>query len=151
MTDFVYTDARARLASGGLDWGNADLRVLLLDAAGTYVPDPSDVFVAELLPGANELDATNYQREPLTGRSVEISGDEVELIADDVTWVDLADGDDSPYPSVQALVIFEQVTDDSDSRLVAWIESGAGQTNGLTATAGWVDGVVLDMPLGGGS
>lgn len=141
MADRIYPAALEWLSPSV--WDSLDLRVLLLDAAGSYVFDEGDEHVADLSPGSNELGAiTGYERKTLGGLDTALVGGRWELLASNVTYTDLGDGE-SPFPVVQAAVVYEHVSDDADHRLVAYVESVGGATNGETATVAWTDGVVL--------
>ena len=133
MANLTYNVLKEAVGDG-FDWAAADVRLLLLDAAGTYVADPDDEFVADLNPGANELDTDNYARAALTGKAVlrNDTDNRAEWIADNVVFEDL--GPTSAGPTIQAGVLFVQVTTDADSWLVAYLDDITGVTNGLDAT-----------------
>lgn len=139
MVSFMYTAALDRLVRGDLVWDSSDIRLLLLDDAGSYTPDRDDVFVADLAPSSNELDTTGYERKTLAGLDVQTSGGSVLLLASDVVWGPL--GVDE---TVQAAVVYEQVSDDSDSRLVAYLASGKS-LNGGGATWAFPAGRVIEL------
>lgn len=120
MANAFYNQAKADLLNGDLDLAADDVRVLLLDAAGAYSFDADDQFVADLTPGSNEFSDTNYVRKALTGEAVsqDDANDRAEFSADDVTWTALGGTDE-----VGAIVIYKHVTNDADSRLIAFIDT----------------------------
>jgi len=63
----LYNSARAAFLKADIDWETADLRCLLVDDGYTF--DPTDVMVSDL-PGAVEINATDYSRQVLTGLAV---------------------------------------------------------------------------------
>lgn len=111
MANGVYTAGILRLISAG--W--TDVRVLLLDDAGTYVFDKDHATLSDLTLGTNELVTDNYVRKALAGESATANDtdDEVRLDAADVTWTTL--GPDIGGPDVQAAIVYFHVTNDSDS------------------------------------
>lgn len=133
MASIIYNALKQHVGEG-FDWVSADVRLLLLDAAGTYTPDPDDEFVADLDPGTNELDADNYVRKALSGKAVNLNttDDRAEWVCDNVIFSDL--GPSVSGPTIQAAVLYVHDTDDSDSWLVAYLDDVTGQTNGLDAT-----------------
>lgn len=130
MASTIYNTLKEAVGDG-FDWAAADVRLLLLDAAGSYTVDPTDQFVADLTPGSNELSTTNYARKVLANKAVALNGNRAEWTADNVTFNDLGG---SPFPTVGGAVLFVQVTNDADSWLIAYLEDVAGVTNGLDAT-----------------
>lgn len=138
MADSTYLAAKVRFATGELDWEAEDLRVLLLDAAGSYTFDASHQYVIDLVPGTNELTATNYVRKTLDGAAVtgDAANNRALLTADNVVYTDLGDGDVSQQ-TVQAAVIYIHVSDDADSLLVRYLDSVGGVLTGADATMAW--------------
>lgn len=133
MASLIYNRLKQEVGEG-FDWATADVRLLLLDAAGSYVADPDDEFVADLTPGSNELATTNYARAALANQVVtrDDVNDRAAWTADDVVFAGL--GPSSGGPTIGGAVLYVHVTDDSDSWLVAFLEDVAGTVNGLDAT-----------------
>src|ERR1700744_2194982 len=111
----VYLGAQALGRSGGLAWNDPSkvFRVLLCSSA--YVPDQSQQFVSEV---TNELTGAGYSRLDLGSRAVaeDAPNVRVEYEAFNAVW-----------PSINAgtaawAVVFEFVTNDSDSTLVCAID-----------------------------
>lgn len=118
MADAAYNRGKFLIASGSLDWVNDDIQVLLLDDAGTYVFSADHNFVADL--GANESTGTGYVRKALASKTAteDDTNDRASLDAADVVWAGLDAG------TVQAAVVFRQVTTDSDSEVLFYMDSG---------------------------
>lgn len=129
----VYNRLKREVGEG-FDWVAADVRILLLDDAGTYAPDPDHEFVDDLTPGSNELDTDNYARAALAGKAVTLNtvDNRAEWTADDVVFADL--GPTSAGPTIQAAVLYVDVTDDTDSWLLCYLDDVTGTVNGLDAT-----------------
>jgi len=126
---YVFNRAKARLLSGNLDLGSANLRCLLLKAG--YVYDPDDDFVADLVPASTELTVAGYARQVLTGLAVteDDAGDRARAAAAAVDFGALAAGE-----TIDAAVVFELVTNDADSNLVAYYDLGSVATSGANVT-----------------
>lgn len=130
----VYNIAKRKLADGDLDFEAADLRMLILDADGTYSVDPDDEFVADLDPGSNEFDTDGYARQVLANVTVTRNDDDDRV---EIDWDDVAFGAigpvSEPHPVAAAVVVFVHETDDSDSWLVAhWPVTGTADGSTVT-------------------
>lgn len=140
---FLSNDAKLRLGTG-FDWTTANVRLLLIDAAAGYVPDPDAVFVADV--ADFELATDNYARADVADRTV--SKDDAANVA---RWhasgpvlTDLGPG--SGGPNVGGAWLFEEggVPDDATDRLLVWLPDVVGPTNGTDWTVSLpVAGVVL--------
>lgn len=108
---------------GTNDWGADDLRVLLLDDAGSYTFSPDDDFVSDLTPGSNESTGTGYVRKTMgTVGTVAINktADRAEFdCADPTTWTG------ADFGVVQAMIVFAFVTSDAASPLVAYLDGAS--------------------------
>lgn len=102
---------------------------LLVDDAATYSPDQfADAVVADVV--AAELASTNYERAVVGSRTATWDGTGWVLQCAGLTFGDPASGDDAA-----GLIVFEVVTDDSDSPVVGYIEFTAPEaTDGSTFT-----------------
>lgn len=139
---FLYNAAKARLGLG-FDWTAGTKKLLLVDAAAGYVPDPDAVFVADLDPDV-ELDTDNYARGTITGRTVET--DDTANVA---RWLASAPifealGPGSGGPNVGGAIVIEETGDDATARLLVWLPDVAGPTNGTDwLTSFPAEGLVL--------
>lgn len=106
----VYNRGLTRLAA----IATADLRWMLLQGTG-YTFDRDDDFVDDLTPGSNEVSSSG--RETLTGGALAVDDTTNRAVcsADNPDFGTLTAGD-----PVTAAVLYEFVTDDSDSTLVAY-------------------------------
>lgn len=117
----------------GLNWETETFRFMLM--ADTFIPDPSTmVFVDDADPGTNEIVATGYARQDATGQSIQVtlpasptSKGLVGYLADNPEFGILDGGAVAVY-----LVLYEFVTDDTDSILVA-AYPGRYEANGADA------------------
>lgn len=130
----VYNIAKEKLASGDADFEALDLRMLVLDADGTYSVDPDDEFVADLDPGSNEFDTDGYARQVLANVTVTRNDDDDRV---EIDWDDVAFGAigpvSEPYPVAAAVVVYVHETDDNDSWLVAhWPVTGTADGSTVT-------------------
>ncbi len=119
----VYNRAKELLATGALNLGTADLRVMLLQAGYAY--DPDDSFVADTTPGTNELSVAGYGRIALSGVSV-VRDDTLDRVVARATSVNF--GSLTSGQTIASAVVFEFVTNDADSNLVAFYNLGAVPT-----------------------
>lgn len=121
----VYRKWRQRLASSsGTDWSN--VRAMLVMTWTTADTDEPE-FIDEI-GTLDELDATGYSRQSLTGESVvdDWVNNRIELIADAINFSSPS-ADASRY--VSGLLLYEFVTDDTDSPVIAYYdEVASGQT-----------------------
>lgn len=142
---------RQKLLNGSIDYANDDIRVALYDDTTAYSPDPDTVeFVADLLDGgttAAEYSDTNYSRQSLANQttSQDDTNDRSVWDADDVTFASLGS---SNGDTIQGVVIFKQVTDDTDSPILRVIDDSEEAdlplaTNGSDVTIEWAasDGI----------
>lgn len=109
-------------------WEDADIRVLLL-ADDTLDFDRTHATVSELLAAAGNTEASGpgYERKTVPARTVtrNDTDDRAELDHDDIVWTDIDAG------TVGAIIYFRHVTDDTDS--VVWFFKDSGfpfATNG---------------------
>ena len=136
--------------NGSIDLANDDLRVALFDDSTAFTFDP-DVheFIGDVLDGgttAAEPTDASYSRQSVAGQAVtaDNTNDQSVFDANDVTFPSL-----STTNQIQGILVFKQVTDDTDSPIVFVIDDAdqAGlpvDTNGTDFIVEWsTDGVVL--------
>lgn len=111
MATSFYSPARAKMLAGGLDWVNGTFKVQLIDS-GAYTFNASHQYLSSIPSGARIGPATEITNKVITADG---SAD-----ADDTTVLAVTGA------SVEALVIYKQGVDDTDSELIVWIDQGTG-------------------------
>lgn len=134
MSNQVYDIALKKNADGAVNFGTADLRVLLLKSGYTF--GAGHQFVSDLTPGSNELTVSPYSRKTLASLATALDGTNHRATMDaaDVDFGALATGE-----TIASAVIFVHVTNDSDSWLVGYIDTGGFPlaTNGEVVKIQW--------------
>lgn len=141
MANSGYNIAAKKFIDGTLNWASADLRLLLVDAGYTF--DKDHDFVDDVV--ADELSGTGYVRKTLAGEATSLDNvnDRAEGDADDVSWTGINAG------TAKAAIIYVQVTNDADSYLVCYIDTGGFPitTNGGDLTVQFnAEGVIQIVP-----
>jgi hypothetical protein len=136
-TNFLYDNARELFATAQIHWINDTIRAAIVTSS--YSPSQStDNFMSSIAP-ANILGAgAGGQRLTLVNKSA--TGGACD--ADDITFTSIGGG--GTPPSVEALIIYRFVTDDSDSQLIAYLGGATGLpllTNGGDIVAQWDNGI----------
>jgi hypothetical protein len=141
VADTVYNRGKYLLSSGGIVWGTADLRALLIktDDNGTLPSTAWDVdlnFVSDLeaVTNISELSGTGYSRKTL-GTFVateDDTNDWVTLDAADVTWTGIDAG------TARAIVVYVYNASDAAAELVSLHDTNFPKTtNGGDLTVQW--------------
>lgn len=134
---FAYTPLKAKLLKGEIDLDlPQDIRVLLVMTNTTADTDQDAEFVSSITT-LDEMDGANYVRKALAGEAVnqDNPNNRAEFDASDVTWTALGAG----TRSMAGIVLFRFVTNDADSPLIAYIDTGGFPlaANGGDVTATW--------------
>lgn len=131
MASFVYTPSLARMGRGGFDWVGQDIRVMLVMSNTTADTDqdlenPADIGTLD------EMDGANYARKAAANEadSVDDPNNRLELSFDPITWTALGNG----TRAVVGAVIFQFVTNDADSLLIAFVDLGTINPGGADFT-----------------
>jgi hypothetical protein len=120
----AYNRGKAKIADGTIDWVSAGVvKVLLLDDDQSYVFDADHNVVDDLTPGTNECSGTGYARKTLSGRTA-TQDDTNDRSNNDATDMTVYSGAD--FGNVQAAVVYWEVTDDSDSILICYLDGSSG-------------------------
>jgi hypothetical protein len=131
MANQGYNIALKKQADALLNFGTADIRALLLKTG--YVFSPLHQFVADLTPGTNELSVSGYSRKTLANKatSLDNTNNRAVAVCDPLNFGDLAAGQ-----TLLALVLYVNVTNDADSWLLDYIDTGGfpKATNGRNFT-----------------
>ncbi len=104
-------------------WTTSNIQILLNSSSYTFDADHATVDAVD----ANELSGTGYSRKTLASKTVTVdnTADECRYDAADVTWTG------ADFGTVAGGVVFLQVTNDTDSVPIAWVElTSAAVTNG---------------------
>jgi len=119
---------RGKRELGETVFSGRDFRMLLLRTGTAYVYDPDDNFIDDVITGGVlEVSVGGYARQTLTGVAVTENDtlDRVEYEADQATFTSLVAGQ-----TIDAAIVFIQVTTDADSLLVAYYNLVDTPTNG---------------------
>jgi len=119
---FVYTPAKRRLFEAGFDLREAgsDIRLILVMTNTTADTFQDTEFVSGVT--LDEYDGTGYARKALASQAVnqDDPNNRAEFDADDVLWSILGAGS----RPCQGMVLYKHVTNDGDSPLIAFIDTG---------------------------
>lgn len=131
---FVYTAAKAELVKGNLDFDGQDYRLLLVMSNTTADTEQDAKFVDDLTT-LDEYDGSGYIRKALASEAVaqDDANNRGEFTADPVTWSSLGVG----TRQAVAAVLIRHVTDDTDSILIAYIDSGGFPWDGNGGDVTW--------------
>lgn len=136
MANFAYTPAKAKIAKGEIDFVNDDIRVLLVMTNTTADTEQDKEFIGDLTT-LDEFDGANYARKALGSQAVnqDDPNNRAEFDAADVTWTALGAG----TRQAQGAVLYKFVTNDADSPLIGWIDTGGFPFtgNGADVVAIW--------------
>lgn len=120
MADGSYNRGLAEISAQS--WAAADIRVLLLDDDVALTFDRDHNFVADVLgvAGNTEMTGTGYARQALAGKvaTEDDTNDRLIIDHDDITYTAINAG------TAGAAVYFRQVTNDADSPVWFWKDSG---------------------------
>ena len=119
---------RGKNELGETVFSGRDFRMLLLRTTVAYTYDADDNFVADVLTGGVlEVSVAGYARQTLASVAVTENDtlDRVEYEADQATFASLVAGQ-----TIDAAVVFIQVTNDADSVLVSYYNLVDTPTNG---------------------
>lgn len=132
MASFLYQNGLKALL-GASNAETATIRAMLVTSG--YSANKDHDFVDDLTPGTNELNGTGYSRKTLANVTVtaDDTNDRVVIDADDVVWTAINAG------TAAAVVLFLFVSNDADSILLAYIDSGGFPivTSGQDMTVSW--------------
>lgn len=133
---FAYTRAKAKLISGDIDLNTHDIRALLVMTNTTADTEEDTEFISGVAT-LDEMNGANYARQALANEAVaaDLVNNRGEFDADDITFTSLGVG----TRQVAAVVIFRFVTNDADSPLIGYIDTGGFPlwTNGGNLSIQW--------------
>lgn len=146
MANAWYNRGKLIALDSSLNLTSDTIRVLALKGTG-YTFDPDHDFVTDLTPGSNEVSGGSYARQDLGTKAVNVddTNDRAEFTAAATTFSAVPAQGGS---NVTALVVFKFVTNDTDSPLIAYIDTGTGfplTPNGSDITVTWNAEGVLQL------
>lgn len=144
MVSIFYNDAKKEIFDNTLNMSSDTLKIMLTNS--THVPDADDSFIDDA--GADdaidgEIVATNYTggfagagRKTLASVAITVdkTNDRAELDATDVTWTALGNGSND---TITGAVMVKEITNDTLSRVIAFIDFTDTTTNGGDFTIQW--------------
>ena len=147
---FMFNPAINRIIGQSLNLDTDTLKVMLLNDAGNWTPDRDDEFVdfgAGNAPLDDELNVTNYtggfagggRKTASITTSQQDANDRIVIILQDITWTTLGGASND---IVTAGVLIKEVTNDTDSQLIAYFDVPNTLTDGTNFTIDYdqVDG-----------
>jgi len=119
MATTTYNNFKQLLLNGGIDLDTDTIRALIIDDSVSYTPDiDNDVYVDDVTVAASEMSGTGYTRKTLNVTiSTDNANDRGVADADDLSYTGLDAG------TIQGVLIYKEVSTDSDSPLIGWYES----------------------------
>lgn len=111
MPSLVFNIASDGIAKQTIDWVGDDIRMMLLDGAGTPVKGNATVAAALSESDVSEILATGYSRQTLATKSILTTGDQTKYISDNVDFGALGNGTNS---TISGILIYKGTLDDSD-------------------------------------
>lgn len=118
---FVYTPEKVKRLTGNYNYATADMRILMVMSNTTADTDQDVEFIAGF-GTLDECDGATYARKALAGEAVneDDPNNRAEFDANDIQWATLGVGTRQNV----GLVLFRFVTNDADSPVVAYIDTG---------------------------
>jgi hypothetical protein len=116
MANQLYNIARYKMGTSGFTFTTADVRVLLVGTGYTFNADHQ--FVSEVV--GNEVTGGTYARQALEGKTATQNNtlDRAVFGCNNLAWLAISVG------TIKAAIAFVQVTNDADSWLLGYIDSG---------------------------
>lgn len=125
MASNLYNPGLLKLLDGTIDYENDTINVLLVNTSHTYTK--SHEFVSDIVANeASNVSGSGYERKTLASKTIllDAANDRVEYDAANPTYTAINAG------TIAAAIIFKQVTNDSDSPIIAQIDFADLVTNG---------------------
>lgn len=125
MANGLYANAKELFLNGDLDWASHNIKCVLVDTASYSVNFATDVYLEDIPSGDRIATSGNLSGKTSTGGVAD---------ANNVTFATVT-GDQS-----EALVIYRDVTNETDSPLIAYIDTATGlpvTPNGGDITVEW--------------
>ena len=125
MASNLYNPGLLKLLDGTIDFANDTIKVLLVDTSHTF--DKTDEFVSDIVTNeAANVSGSGYERKTLGSKTVllDAANDRVEYDAANPTYTAIDAG------TIAAAIVYKEVTNDSDSPIIAQIDFADLVTNG---------------------
>jgi hypothetical protein len=121
MASFVYTPAKTKVLNAALNFATQDFRIILVMTNSTADTDQDLEFVGSI-GTLDEYDGATYARITLAGETVteDPGNNRAEFSANNISWATLGAG----TRQALGMILYRFVTNDADSPLVAWIDTG---------------------------
>ena len=123
MASFAYTNFKKLLFEAGINLTEAghDVRVILVMTNTTADTEEDVVFVGDIM-DLDEYNGAAYVRKALANQAVaaDNANNRGEFDADNFTWTTLGAG----TRQAQAMLLYRHITNDADSPLIAYIDTG---------------------------
>jgi hypothetical protein len=121
MASFIYNEAKKQILEGTILWTSQTFKAMLVTSAYTANPDHTAVSSASSaeLSGSGYVDGfAGAGRVTLTGNAIvkDNATDRAYIDCDNPAWVGIDAG------VLAALVIIQEVTNDADSKLIAYLQ-----------------------------
>jgi hypothetical protein len=141
----IYNNFKQLLFDGAIDLGTDTIEIALINDTIAYTPDiDTETFVSDVLDDvvAAECSGTGYSRQTLAvTTSTDTTDDEAVADATDLAYTG------ADFGTIQSILLFKTVTDDTDSPLIAHITSAdlPLTTNGGDVDLAWATEGVLNL------
>lgn len=125
MASNLFNPGLEKLMNGSIDFTSDNIQILLV--ASGYTFSKAHEFVSDITNEVTNNSGTGYERKSLTGKSLALVAveDRVAYDADNPSYTAIDTVED-----LAAAIIFKQVTDDTDSPLIAIIDFPDLSTDG---------------------
>ena len=122
MADLIYNRGLDELAT----WTSATYKFMLLKGSG-YTPNKDHDFVTNLTPASNEVAGAGYTRQTVgtPTRTIDDTNDRITYDCADPAFGSIASGE-----TVSAMVLYRQVSSDTDHILIAYFDITDTPTSG---------------------
>ena len=129
----LYNTGLGAISDGTIAWATSTIKALIVGSTHTF--DDNDLFVSDVV--ADEVTnatGTGYARKTLTGKTVTVvqANDRVVFDASDVIYTAVETNE-----TWDAVILYLDSNADATSRLIAYIEIDALETNGSDASIVW--------------
>lgn len=114
-TGKTYNPAHLKLHNGSIDFANDDIRLLIVSDSYTF--DKTHEFVSSITNEVTNFEGTGYERKILANLSISLVGDDVVYDADNPTYSAINTNEE-----LAAGIVYKQVTDDTDSEVLFYVE-----------------------------
>lgn len=141
MASNLYTPSLLKIATNDLDFETDTIKALAVTSGYTF--SKSHEFVSQI---TNEVSGTGYSRQTLSTKSiVSTTGTPDQIEFKDTGGVTFTNIDVSGSGDIAALIIYKEVTTDSDSPVICYVDIPDIATNGSTITIDFTNDIVFEI------